>query len=199
VKFARLQSQTTERTSGGRNCGKACLVRVYSCPIVVGLIFRVSNSTSSSDSAYPRKGPAAEAIQPMAEAEERVLPEHTRAGKPHDRPDLGPAILLVAMDRTFRAGRFFGTKLAAFQAQPGIVKEPLALRTEQLQTAVFVPAIQSDHRLDGFPLAREPNRRGPSSITWHGAPASPIYLHPVTCSGRSGAHAAFWHNPVVLP
>ena len=61
------------------------------------------------------------AVQPMAKAQNRMLPKHARTGVAHDNAGLLAAVLLITMDRAIGTGRFLLTKAAPFQPHAGIV------------------------------------------------------------------------------
>ena len=50
---------------------------------------------------------APEPVQPVAQAHDRMFPEHARAGKAHHDLDLFASRALIAMDRALSTGRFF--------------------------------------------------------------------------------------------
>lgn len=97
----------------------------------------------------------ATSIEPMAQAQNRVLPQHTRACIAHYCPDLFPPRALIAMNRAFDTNRFRQPKTAALQPDTRIIQQPLALRTKRQPGCVMVPAITGDHRRDGLPFPGE--------------------------------------------
>lgn len=62
------------------------------------------------------------------------------------------------MDGTFGTGRFFGAKPAAFEAEPGILEQVMALDAHFVTIPVHALAIESDHCLNCFPFPREAGR-----------------------------------------
>jgi len=97
----------------------------------------------------------AESIQPMTQAEDGMLPGHTRPGVAHHVLDLLAARALVAVDGALGAGWLCRAKAAAFQPHGGIIQESLAFRTEGCVGPMMVAAMNSDHRLHRLPFARQ--------------------------------------------
>ena len=84
-----------------------------------------------------------------------MFPQHSGPGVAHDDPDLFAPFPLITMDRTFGAGRFFGTELAAFQPRVGIVKKLLAFST-QTGCMMMIAAVDLSHHVHGFPFPGQP-------------------------------------------
>ena len=93
-------------------------------------------------------------IQPVSQAEQWVFPEHTWTGISHDDLDLFAAIALVAMNRALGAGRFFSSKSAPVQSQPGIVHQAFAFVAKVV--TMVIAAINKNHGLDGLEFACKP-------------------------------------------
>src|SRR5512138_2619380 len=83
----------------------------------------------------------AESVQPMAQAQDGVLPEHTRSGKAHDSLHLFATLRLITVDRAIGASRLRWTETAALQAHCGVIKQFLAFGTERLPALMLLPAI----------------------------------------------------------
>lgn len=97
----------------------------------------------------------AEAVQPMAQAQEGMFPKHTRSGVAHDAADLVAAVALVAMDRAPGAGGLFRAEAAALQSQAGVGQELPALRAETGTRIMVVAAIDAHQGAHRLPFARE--------------------------------------------
>lgn len=69
-----------------------------------------------------------QSIPPVAKAEERMFPEHARAGVTHHDAHLFAAAFLIAVHRAFGAGWLFRAELAAIQSDARVVQEALAFR-----------------------------------------------------------------------
>jgi hypothetical protein len=95
-------------------------------------------------------------IEPVAQAQEGVMPEHARAGILHNRLNLVTPFALVAVDGAAGAGGFFDAKPAAFKAQGGVVQELLAVGAKAGGTPVLSSAIATHHGSDRLPLSRQP-------------------------------------------
>jgi hypothetical protein len=89
----------------------------------------------------------------MAEAEERMFPEHAWAGVAHDDADLFAAIFLVAMHGALGARGLFGAEPAAIQSQAGVIEEALAFGARF--AVVMIAAVEADHGFDRAPFAGE--------------------------------------------
>ncbi len=94
----------------------------------------------------------AETIQPVLEAQHRVLPEHARAGMAHDGLHLFAPVAFITMHRTIDAGGLFSPEPAAVQPQGGIIQKALAFQAENSGGVVVVMAIAADHRGHRFPF-----------------------------------------------
>lgn len=87
----------------------------------------------------------------MADGQYWMRAHHPGPCIAHDLLNLQPARRLVAMHRTFRAGRFILGEGAAVQPRPGIGQQLPAGRTQPGRRGLMaLPAIQLDHRRDGF-------------------------------------------------
>ena len=82
-----------------------------------------------------------------------MFPEHLRTGITHDDADLFAAVLLIAMDRAFRAGRLVFAKPAAIEADADVLHELTAFVAQR--AAVLIPAMDVDHGHHGLPFPRE--------------------------------------------
>ncbi len=63
-----------------------------------------------------------ETIQPMSQAQNRVLPDHPRTGITHDHFHLLTPCGHVAVDRAIGTGRLFGAKAAALQPDGRVIQ-----------------------------------------------------------------------------
>ena len=68
-------------------------------------------------------------VQPVAQAHDRVFPNHARPGITHHHLDLFAADFLIAMNGALGTRRLFFTEPAAFQSHVGIIQQPLTFRT----------------------------------------------------------------------
>ena len=94
-----------------------------------------------------------EAVQPVAQTEQWVFPQHAWTCISHDDFDLFAAIALVAMNGAPGASRLFGAESAAVQSQTCIVHQAFAFVAKVLP--VMVTAIDMDHCFDSFEFARQ--------------------------------------------
>ena len=95
-------------------------------------------------------------VEEMAGGEDRMPPEHARAGVTHDRFDLFPDVRLVAVDRAFGAGRFGFCERAALQAHCGIVKQSAAFGAQGCPRTMHAPAVADDHGFDRLAFSLQP-------------------------------------------
>jgi len=105
-------------------------------------------------SALRRSG--AKAIEPVLQAQERMLPEHARTGITHDDSGLLTALALIAVHGTVGAGWLGLAEAAALEPQVGVVQKLLAFGTQPARRLMMVAAVNADHRRHGFPLPRQP-------------------------------------------
>ena len=106
-----------------------------------------------------RLGRVAEAVQPVAQAHDRMFPHHARTGVTHDDAGLLAAVALVAMHRTIGARRFCLAKPAAFQPHFGVIQKLPAFRAKTFRRMMVAAAINPHHRRHSFPFARQPPAR----------------------------------------
>ena len=111
------------------------------------VIFSVPFATTSAPS-FARRC----AVKPVAQGQNRMPPEHARAGIAHHRPDLFAPGWLIAVNRALVTNGFLGSKPAALQSDGGIIQQPLAFRAECRPRAMMVSAITLHHRRDRLPL-----------------------------------------------
>ncbi len=90
----------------------------------------------------------------MAEAEDRVIPKHTRAGETHHGFHLLAASALVTVNGAVGTSGFFCTKPTAFEPEAGVVAQLPAFGAKG--GAVHVSAVEVEHRFDGFPFPGQP-------------------------------------------
>lgn len=83
-------------------------------------------------------------------------PEQARSGIAHHRLRPLPPWPLIAMHRTSDTRRFVPAKPAPFQPSGGIVQKVLTFPAKGGTRRVMRPTITADHRLHGFPFARQP-------------------------------------------
>lgn len=100
-------------------------------------------------------GRRAPAVQPVAQAHQRMFPHHARTGVTHDAANLFAPIALIAMHRTFGAGRLFQTEMTSLQPHTRIVQKLFALRAKNGGRVMFIPAIDAHHGLHGLPFSRQ--------------------------------------------
>jgi hypothetical protein len=84
-----------------------------------------------------------------------MAPEHPRTRVAHHGFYLLPAVVLVAMDRTFRASWFSGPKPTAFKPDGGVIEKPLALRAKAIGRPMTAAAVTRDHQVQRLPLSRQ--------------------------------------------
>src|SRR5579871_6592517 len=82
----------------------------------------------------------AAAVEPVAEAENRMLPKHARTGVTHDGLDFVAAAALTTMDRAVRASGFLRAEAAAFEALLSVILKFLALRTNPIRRPMMAVA-----------------------------------------------------------
>jgi hypothetical protein len=97
----------------------------------------------------------AETVQPMAETQNRVPPEHAGTGMAHDHLHLLAPVALITMHRAVGAGGLAGPKPAILQPRGGIVQQSLTLRAKRGPGVVAVAAMAPDHRGHRFPFPRQ--------------------------------------------
>ena len=95
-------------------------------------------------------------VQPVTHTHHGMLPNHARAGVTHHDPDLLAVMALVAMNRTFGAGRFFLAEPATVQPHARVTQKSQAFRAEPGSRAMLVAAIDSHHRFHRLPFAVQP-------------------------------------------
>ena len=95
----------------------------------------------------------AEAVQPVPQAHQRMLPQHARPGVTHDDAHLLAAFALVAMHWTLGARWLFQAKPTAFQPHIGIVQKLLTSCTQTASRVMLVTAINPNHGRHGLPFA----------------------------------------------
>ena len=88
----------------------------------------------------------------MAQAQQRMPPEHARTGITHHRSDLLAPGGLIAMHRTLDANGLRQPKPAALQPHGGIIQQTLALGAKRCAGAVMVPAITAHHGRNRLPF-----------------------------------------------
>jgi hypothetical protein len=59
----------------------------------------------------------------MADGQKRVVPDHSRAGKAHNRPDFFSHLWFVTVDPAVAAGRLSLLEGAAAEPQHGIIEQ----------------------------------------------------------------------------
>jgi hypothetical protein len=74
----------------------------------------------------PDRRNRSEAVQPVAQTEQWVFPQHPRTCVSHDDFDLFAAVALVAMKWASGACRLFSAESATVQSQTGVVHQALA-------------------------------------------------------------------------
>lgn len=94
-------------------------------------------------------GRFAKAIKPMAQTQNRVLPQHTRTGVTHHGFDLFTPNALIAMNRTLRTDGLVGPKPAALEPDGSIIEKLPALRAKGRVNMVMAFAVTADHRGNG--------------------------------------------------
>jgi hypothetical protein len=95
-------------------------------------------------------GRLVKAIQPMAQAQNRMLPQHARTGVTHHRSDLFAPNALIAMDRTFGTDGLLHSKSAALQPEGSIIQKLPALRAQSRAGMVMALAVTADHSGNGL-------------------------------------------------
>jgi hypothetical protein len=88
----------------------------------------------------------------MAQAQNRVPPEHARTGITHHRSDVFAPSALIAMDWTFGTDGFLEPKPAALQPDGSIIQQPLALRAKRRPGGVMVVTVTTYHRRNRLPF-----------------------------------------------
>jgi hypothetical protein len=86
----------------------------------------------------------AKAVEPMAQAQDRMPPQHARAGITHHRSDLLAPGTLIAVNRTLGAKGFSGPKPAALQPGGGIIQQPLTLRAKRRPGSMMDVAVTAN-------------------------------------------------------
>jgi hypothetical protein len=81
----------------------------------------------------------------MAEAQNRVLPNHPRPGIAHHGPDLIPPIPLIAVNRALGADRLLRPEPAALEPKRRIVHQLLALGAEASAPMMMTGTIAANH------------------------------------------------------
>ena len=94
----------------------------------------------------------------MDDGQKRMVVEHAWTSIAHDLFDALAQLGFIAMDGAFGAGWLIFLEGAARQAPVGIFDQLPAFRTKPAQmvratAAMFVAAVQVDHRFDGFRFA----------------------------------------------
>ena len=90
----------------------------------------------------------AKAIKPMAQAQNRMLPQHARTSITHHRSDLFAPEALIAVDRALGTHGLLCPKPATLQPKDGIIQKLPALRAKGRVGMVMAFAVATDHRLN---------------------------------------------------
>ena len=98
------------------------------------------------------RSPSQASIEPVAQAEDWMLPEHARAGVTHDYSDLLPPGGLIAMHGTFDTNRLFRAEVAALQPDAGIILQASALGAKRCPRGVMATAVTANHRRNRLPF-----------------------------------------------
>jgi hypothetical protein len=109
----------------------------------------------------------AKTIQPVAQAQHRMLPNHPRACVAHHNARLPAAPVPVTADGTSVARGLFPSETTAFQPHGGVGQKSPALRAQSLCLPMMVAAVDPHHRRNRPPFPREPACRG-MLFKWRG-------------------------------
>jgi len=82
-----------------------------------------------------------------------MMPDHARPRIEHNLPDLLPHLGLIAVDRTVAAGCLVFLERAVLQPESCVFSKFTAFATEFFFCVVLIPAEDSDHAFNGFPLS----------------------------------------------
>jgi hypothetical protein len=88
----------------------------------------------------------------MAQAQNRMLPQHARTGVTHHRSDLFALETLITMDWTLGAGGLVRPKPTALQPDGSIIQKLPALRTKGRVGMVMAFAVIANHRCKRLPF-----------------------------------------------
>ena len=110
-------------------------------------------------------GRLAKTIQPMAQAQNRMLPQHARTGVTHHGSDLLAPDALIAMDRALGTDGLVRPKPAVLQPEGGIVQKLPALQAKGRVGIVMAFAVTADHGGNCFPFPGK-TLAGRASAAW---------------------------------
>src|ERR1035441_1040001 len=91
-------------------------------------------------------GRLAGAIEPVAQAQNRVPPQHARPRVTHHGFDLFAPRRLIAMDRALHADGLLRPEPAPLQSEGSIIQKPLTLPARGLPGVVMALAVTANHR-----------------------------------------------------
>src|ERR1039458_1307104 len=92
----------------------------------------------------------------MTQAQNRMPPQHARAGITHHRLDLFTPRALIAMDRALDADGLLHPKPAPLQPDGSIIQKPLTLRAKSRLGIMMALAVTADHRCNRLPFPGQP-------------------------------------------
>lgn len=92
----------------------------------------------------------------MPDGQQGMMPKHAGTGIAHDIADLFPHFRLITVDRAVAAGCLVFLEGAVFEPEPGIFQKFTAVAAEFIPCMVVVPAVDTDHALNGFAFPLHP-------------------------------------------
>jgi len=95
-------------------------------------------------------------VQDMADGEQRVGEEHTRAGESHDLADVFAAGRRIAVNGASGAGWFVLSEGAVVEAGKTVLKKIITIGAKSVITIMLTAAIKPDHSANGPLLDIDP-------------------------------------------
>jgi len=100
-----------------------------------------------------QRGCRTSTVKQVPKCHDRMMPDHSGAGKFHDTADMFTHLRFVTVDCAVSAGGFIRLERAEVQALAGIINQLSAVHTGFDLGSVVIPAIYPHHCFDGCLLS----------------------------------------------